>query len=268
MSAAGLLYRVALACCLAAGVAGIPALWRRGPRWDRLGPALGAIAFLATSAAWGARWVEAGHLPIFGTYESAASLAWAVAAVALAWDAWSRFQSRTVPLCAFASAALLAQGLRFDPAIYELTISERSLVVDAHALLAWSAFGMLAANAATALLLLRRGAGEDERAKRWLVRTLELGFVLHSAMIATGALYEFMLFGTAWSFDPIETLAFVAWVSYGALLHLRLLAGWRARRLAGWCLLVFALLVVSYRGLVYFPAWASFHILDIDLRLH
>ena len=30
----------------------------------------------------------------------------------------------------------------------------------------------------------------------------------------------------------------------------------------------FAMLVISYRGLVYFPAWSTYHIFDIDLRIH
>ena len=87
-------------------------------------------------------------------------------------------------------------------------------------------------------------------------------------MMASGSFYKFLLFGKAWSFDPIETMGFIAWVAYGTLLHMNLFAGWKGRQLAKWCLFLFVLLVVSYRGIVYFPSWASYHILDMDLRLH
>ncbi len=83
-----------------------------------------------------------------------------------------------------------------------------------------------------------------------------------------GSLYKFLLFGKAWSFDPIETLGFCAWVAYGTLLHMDLMAGWGGRRLAGWCLGTFVLLVVSYRAIVYFPSWSTYHILDMDIRTH
>ena len=50
-------------------------------------------------------------------------------------------------------------------------------------------------------------------------------------MLASGSVYKFMLFGTAWSWDPIETLGLVTWMAAGTLLHLHLMAGWEARRL-------------------------------------
>ena len=70
---------------------------------------------------------------------------------------------------------------------------------------------------------------------RWLACSLYWGFVLHTAMIAPGSVYRFMLFGRAWSFDPVETPALVAWAGYGTLLRLHLFVGWEGRRLASWC---------------------------------
>ena len=57
-------------------------------------------------------------------------------------------------------------------------------------------------------------------------------------------------------------------MAYGTLLHMVLFAGWEGRRLAAWCVGLFFVLVVSYRGIVYFPAWATYHIFDMDLRIH
>jgi ABC-type transport system involved in cytochrome c biogenesis permease subunit len=165
------------------------------------------------------------------------------------------------------AAALLAHGNLYDDTPFPLTISERSWIVEVHAILAWGAFGCLTTNAGAAVTRLLTGK-ISEGADRLLSLTLSIGFVLHSAMLATGSFYKFLLFGQAWSFDPIETLGFVAWVSYGTLLHLHLMASWEGDRLARWCLLVFAVLVISYRFIVYFPAWSTYHIFDMDLRLH
>jgi len=219
-------------------------------------------------AVWIARWSTAGHLPLFGTYESSLSIS---AAVLLSASLIVPRRSDAVglwPVACTVCAALLVHGLRFDPTVFPLTISERSWVVDVHALLAWAAFGMLAANSGLALLRLLRGTKSFPGIDRRLVSTLSIGFLLHSAMLASGSFYKFMLFGRAWSFDPVETLGLLAWVSYGTLLHLHLFSRWEGRRLAAWCLVLFLILTATYRGIVYFPSWSTYHIFDMDLRLH
>jgi ABC-type uncharacterized transport system permease subunit len=246
---------------------------------QRVALACGQACLLLAIAAWVTRWRAAGHLPLFGTWESSLSLAAAVMLAALLLQ--RRVGGVGVwPVACGVAAALVAHGSLYDPTIYALTISERSWVVDIHAIVAWAAFGVLTTNAALALWILLsprtaeaaglragRGPAPDTR-RRWLAFTLSLGFLLHTAMLASGSFYKFLLFGKAWTFDPIETLGFVAWVAYGALLHMHLFAGWEGRRLAVWCLSLFLLLVVSYRGIVYFPSWSTYHIFDMDLRIH
>jgi hypothetical protein len=249
----------------AAAVAGLAAWWR-GARLARLGDLLGHACLALALAAWIGRWAAAGHLPIVGTWESGLSLAAAIllgAAIAR----WRSGRRRVWAPACLVAGLLLVHAAGYSREIFALTISERSWVVDVHAVFAWAAFAALAVNAAWALYLVvtRR---EEQRLDRALSFTLSLGFALHTAMLASGSLYKFLLFGRAWSFDPIETLGFVAWVAYGTLLHMHLFAGWEGRRLAAWSLGLFLLLLVSYRGIVYFPAWSSYHILDMDLRMH
>ena len=258
-----------VAACLIAAALGFVSWWRPTSRFLLHASVGCGFAALALSiVAWGARWRLVGHLPLFGTYESSLSLA--VAVLLGAGLSWSRHRDGAGiwPVACGASAALLAHGLRFDPTSYALTISERSWVVDVHALVAWAAFAALTANAAFAVRQLFDRSFSSPEPDRRLSRSLSLGFVLHSAMMVSGSVYKFLLFGRVWSFDPVETLGFAAWIAYGTLLHMHLFAGWDGRRLAGWCLAVFALLVVSYRGIVYFPAFSTYHIFDMNLRIH
>lgn len=237
----------------------------RAGEWTGYGLTVAAVAV------WGLRWRTAGHLPLFGTYESALSLAVAVLLAAAALRLATPWAQRIWPVACGVAAGLIAHGARFDPTVFPLTISERSWVVDVHAVVAWAAFGALAANVGLAIWILVGGtAAEAPEAGpgRWLGRTLTVGFALHSAMLVTGSFYKFLLFGRAWSFDPIETLGLVAWLAYGTVLHLHLFAGWEGRRLAAWCLGLFLILLISYRGIVYFPAWSTYHIFDMDLRMH
>ncbi|MBI3185617.1 MAG: cytochrome c biogenesis protein CcsA [Myxococcales bacterium] len=258
------LYRVLAVACAVVALAGLLTWRRRGSGLSRL--VLGACLPLCALAvaAWVARWVFAGHLPIFGTYESALSLAVAVLLAGAAWEVRAKLRLGVAPIAAAIAGGLLAHGLGYDRTAYALTISERSWVVDVHAVVAWAAFGALALNAGLSLRALMR----EEAAGLAVPRTLEVGFILHSAMMASGSFYKFLLFGKAWSFDPIEILGLIAWLAYGAVMHMHLFAGWKGKRLAGWCLFVFALLVISYRGIVYFPGWSTYHIFDINLREH
>ena len=264
---ASTLYAILVPACALASLAGFAGLRRDDERLRRAGAWGGRICFALALATWILRWRAAGHLPLFGTYESAASLALAVLAAAALAERWMA-PSRVWPVASGVAALLLAHGWLFDPTIYALTISERSWIVDVHAVIAWAAFGCLTVNAAVAAVWFLRRGEPGPKAERMLVFTLGLGFVLHSAMLASGSLYKFLLFGNAWSFDPIETLGLVSWFAYGTVLHLVRMAGWQGRRLAGWCLTVFVLLVVSYRGIVHFPAWSTYHIFDMDLRMH
>jgi len=249
----------------AAGVVGLVAWWR-GAWLSRLGDIMGFTCLGLALAAWTARWLAAGHLPIFGTWESGLSLAATIllGAVIARWRTGRR--EIWAPTCLIA-ALLITHATGYSREIYALTISERSWVVDLHAVFSWAAFAALTVNAGWALFMVATRS-EGRRLDRALSFTLSLGFALHTAMMASGSLYKFLLFGRAWSFDPIETLGFVAWVAYGTLLHMHLFAGWEGRRLAAWSLGLFVLLVISYRGIVYFPAWSSYHILDMDLRMH
>ncbi len=265
MTFAAALLPWATALCALAAVAGGAAWLAPGRRFlSRLGVALGWAAFIVVAAAWAGRWREAGHLPLFGTWESALSLSLAVLGVALLWPRAARLP--LYPAASAVAAAVLAHGAGYDDTPYALTISERSWAVDVHAVVAWAAFGALTANAGFALhLLVSRGREAGGQA---LSASLSTGFLLHTAMLVSGSFYKFLLFGRVWSFDPIESLGLVAWLAYGTLLHMHLLAGWQGRRLAAWCLTLFALLVISYRGIVYFPAWSTYHIFDMDLRIH
>jgi len=261
------LYTCLIPACVGSGLLGF-ASWivEDGRTLRRVTQWLGITCFVLALVTWLLRWRFAGHLPMFGTYESALSLAVAVLGAAFFVQS-SDGTRRLWPMACGVAAALLAHGYRYDDTIFPLTISERSWIVEVHAIVAWSAFGCLAANAGAGLVHLL--AVETPSATgRLLSRSLSIGFLLHSAMLVSGSFYKFLLFGQIWSFDPIETLGFVAWISYGTLLHLHLMAGWEGNRLAKWCLFVFVLLVISYRLIVYFPAWSTYHIFDMDLRIH
>jgi cytochrome c-type biogenesis protein CcsB len=81
-------------------------------------------------------------------------------------------------------------------------------------------------------------------------RTAVFGFPIWTFAVIAGAIWAESAWGRFWGWDPKETWAFIAWVTYAAYLHARTTAGWRGRpaawvNIAGLCVMVFNLLYVN-----------------------
>jgi len=76
--------------------------------------------------------------------------------------------------------------------------------------------------------------------------SLKYGFPLLTLGIITGALWAEKAWGTYWNWDPKETWSLILWLVYAALLHERLIVGWRGRRAAMMALLGFLVWIISF----------------------
>jgi cytochrome c-type biogenesis protein CcsB len=82
-------------------------------------------------------------------------------------------------------------------------------------------------------------------------RSLAFGFPLLTLGIITGAVWAEYAWGRYWGWDPKETWSLFTWFLYAALLHQRLVVGWRGRKaaimaIAGFLAILFAFLGVRY----------------------
>ncbi|MDY6824993.1 MAG: cytochrome c biogenesis protein CcsA [Thermodesulfobacteriota bacterium] len=80
---------------------------------------------------------------------------------------------------------------------------------------------------------------------------LVVGFTMLTLGLITGIVYARMVWGRFWAWDPKEVWSGLTWLVYAALLHQRLVVGWRGRRAAimaiiGFCLLLFTFLGVNF----------------------
>ena len=241
-----------------------------------------ALVFHLASAI--VRWAGVGHPPIFGTYEAALAASWFLALFVSFSFRSVKGQFELLVLTALPAALLLvAYGIAFfGTESIPLTISERSLWVDFHALFAWLAFAPFTLALCLSVYSLRSipgehaGAGAREQRRPLLepgladelaFRYVAFGFFNHSVMFALGSYYSARLFGAWWRWDPIFSLSVVAWLLTGLYIHLRLFYNWNGRRAARLYLLVFALMALSYWGLVHLPGERTFHVFDLDLKL-
>lgn len=77
---------------------------------------------------------------------------------------------------------------------------------------------------------------------------LTVGFSLLTIGILSGALWANSAWGQYWSWDPKETWSLITWFSYAAMVHQRVVLGWRGKRAALLALLGFALVMFTFLG--------------------
>jgi cytochrome c-type biogenesis protein CcsB len=79
-------------------------------------------------------------------------------------------------------------------------------------------------------------------------QSLVYGFPFLTLGMITGSIYAQYTLGTYWQWDPKEVWSLITWVFYAALLHERLVAGWRGRRAALMSILCFCVLIFTFIG--------------------
>lgn len=243
-----------------AAVTGAVSAWiPRVPARRRLTADIAGLALLAASTV--VRGIQTGHPPLFGTYENTLASAWALALAVAVMDRSGAASVLHRRLLGLWVPATLAYGLFFSREPLPLTISERSILIDIHVLLAWSAYTVLISGAMAALAHVLRPAEATPDLELAVKRGSGVGFALFTGLIVVGAIYSYQLFATPFNWELVLAACVATWLALGLVVHAWLLFGWSGRRLA-WCLLLVAPLV-----LFSFWSWSlytgTYHFFDI-----
>jgi cytochrome c-type biogenesis protein CcsB len=91
-----------------------------------------------------------------------------------------------------------------------------------------------------------------------IYHSVALGFVFLSLGIITGSVWAHYAWGSYWSWDPKETWSLITWLIYAAMLHSRLVRGWRGTRMAVLAVIGFAAVLFTYLGVNYLPGLHSY----------
>ena len=78
--------------------------------------------------------------------------------------------------------------------------------------------------------------------------SLIYGFPFLTLGMITGSIYAQYALGKYWQWDPKEVWSLITWLFYGALLHERLVVGWRGRRAAFMSIICFCILIFTFIG--------------------
>jgi cytochrome c-type biogenesis protein CcsB len=84
------------------------------------------------------------------------------------------------------------------------------------------------------------------------------GFLFLSVGIITGAVWANSAWGRYWGWDPKETWSLITWFVYAAVLHARMMRGWRGQRIAYLSMVGFAAVLFTYFGVNLLPGLHSY----------
>jgi cytochrome c-type biogenesis protein CcsB len=233
-------------------------------------------SFAVHTAAILARWHAVGNLPVAGDYENALAGVWTI----MLFYIYASFRYKGLGAIGVAvlpfSLLLMGYGAVRVTELAPMTAAVRSSWLYIHVLFAWLAFGSYTIDFGLGIVYLLKEKTPDRefynkfpsatRLEDLMFRFLVFGFITDAVMIASGAIWAKNLWGSYWSWDPIEMWSLVTWLIYGLAIHLRVTMGWRGRRFAWILILAMAGMIISYFGinlfmktsLHFFEAWKEF----------
>jgi cytochrome c-type biogenesis protein CcsB len=98
---------------------------------------------------------------------------------------------------------------------------------------------------------LRAALPSLEKIDSLMYKTAGLTFAGLALLLITGAVWANESWGRYWGWDPKEVGALVAWLTYGAFLHVRISRGWTGRPAAYFAIVAFLFIIFTYLGVSY-----------------
>jgi len=224
------------------------------------------------------RWIESyrlgiGHAPFSNLYESLIFFSFTVMLLYLIVE-W-RTKNRTLGVFVTPLASLAMAYASFSPnissRIQPLVPALKSNWLITHVItcfFGYAAFGL--SFAISIMYLLKR---LDRSPKKGLFLKLipgsgilddlnyqmvVIGFLMLTLGIITGSVWAHSAWGTYWSWDPKETWSLITWLIYAAVLHSRLVRGWRGKKIAILCMVGFFCVLFTYFGVNYLAGLHSY----------
>jgi len=216
---------------------------------------LGLIFHTATGIV---RWTAGNHPPVTDTYELNLTGTWFTILLFILFVRIEKLDRAigiiVVPVC----FVIMGYGFLTGVEIKPMGPAFQSPWLIVHVIFAWLAFGSYAiASGSSVFFLLKKkksqwnpmakiadAASLDISSYRYVI----LGFINHAVMLVSGAIWAKKLWGTYWSWDPLETWSLISFLFYAFYLHARSFLGWKMEKAAWLCISGLVILAISFWG--------------------
>jgi cytochrome c-type biogenesis protein CcsB len=244
----------------------------------RMATFVSVAGFAANTVAIIIRWVESyklgiGHAPFSNLYESLIFFAWTTILLYLIVE--RRTKNKTsgafVTPLAFLAMAYASFSPNVSSGIQPLIPALKSNWLISHVItcfFGYAAFGLSFGLSFMYLLKRLDREGGSNIFLRLIPRAdildelnyqmVVIGFLMLTLGIITGSVWAHSAWGSYWSWDPKETWSLITWLIYAAVLHSRLVRGWKGKRIAILCFVGFFCVLLTYFGVNYLAGLHSY----------
>jgi cytochrome c-type biogenesis protein CcsB len=246
--------------------------------FGRMATFVSVAGFAANTVAIIIRWVESyklgiGHAPFSNLYESLIFFAWTTILLYLIVE--RRTKNKTsgafVTPLAFLAMAYASFSPNVSSGIQPLIPALKSNWLISHVItcfFGYAAFGLSFGLSFMYLLKRLDREGGSNIFLRLIPRAdildelnyqmVVIGFLMLTLGIITGSVWAHSAWGSYWSWDPKETWSLITWLIYAAVLHSRLVRGWKGKRIAILCFVGFSCVLFTYFGVNYLAGLHSY----------
>ncbi len=202
------------------------------------------------------RWIEShklgiGHAPLSNLYESLIFFGWAIMMlyIILEYRTKIRIFGAFVTPIAFLIMAYASFSPSVSTRIQPLIPALKSNWLIAHVItcfMGYAAFGI--SMALSIMYLLNQKNHLAHMLEELNYQMIIIGFLMLTLGIITGSVWAHYAWGSYWSWDPKETWSLITWLIYAALIHSRMVRGWRGKRIAILSIIGFSCVLFTYLG--------------------
>jgi cytochrome c-type biogenesis protein CcsB len=224
------------------------------------------------------RWFESyrlgiGHAPLSNLYESLIFFSWTVILLYLIVErrTGSRSIGTFVTPLAFLAMAYASFSNDVKDGIQPLVPALQSNWLTAHVITCFFGYAAFALAFGLSLMYLIKRSDTLKAEGRFFSLIPEagilddltyqmviIGFFMLTIGIITGSVWAHSAWGSYWSWDPKETWSLITWFVYAAMLHARMIRGWKGKRLAALSIIGFICVLFTYFGVNYLAGLHSY----------
>jgi cytochrome c-type biogenesis protein CcsB len=224
------------------------------------------------------RWIESyqmgiGRAPLSNLYESLIFFAWTLILLYLIveWRTKNRSIGAFIAPIAFLAMAYASYSPGISSRIQPLIPALKSNWLIAHVITCFFGYAAFALAFGLSIMFLLKRLDRPEKKnlflriipETWLLDDLSyqmvvIGFLFLTLGILTGSVWAHSAWGAYWQWDPKETWSLITWLVYAALLHSRMVRGWKGNKLAALSIIGFFCVLFTYLGVNYLPGLHSY----------
>ena len=244
----------------------------------RLGTIASIIGLAAQTVAIILRWVTSyrmgiGHAPFSNLYESLIFFAWTLMLLYMIveWRTKNRTFGAFVTPLAFMAMAYASFSPSISSHIQPLIPALKSNWLISHVITCFFGYAAFGVSFGFSVMYLLKRLDTPEKKNIFLrlipsqgilddlnYQMIIIGFLMLTLGIITGSVWAHSAWGSYWSWDPKETWSLITWLIYAAVIHSRMVRGWKGKRIAILSMIGFFCVLFTYFGVNYLAGLHSY----------